>query len=123
MTGLEVNDLQDERLEIAEAYAERWGHILVLKGANTIVAQPGGKTALIPVADPALARAGSGDVLAGAITGLRAQGLDAFDAAICGTWLHARSGLFAAQMLGTGSSVLAGDLIDAIPDVLHSLNR
>jgi len=123
MTGLEVNNIQDERLEIAEAYADQWGHVVVLKGANTIVAQPGGKTALIPVADPALARAGSGDVLAGVITGLRAQGLDAFDAAICGTWLHARSGLFAAQMLGTGSSVLAGDLIDAIPDVLHSLNR
>ena len=123
MTGLDVNEIQDERLEIAETYAERWGHIVVLKGANTIVAQPGGKTAVIPVADPALARAGSGDVLAGAITGLRAQGLDAFEAAICGTWLHAQSGIFAAQLLGTNSSVLAGDLIDAIPEVLHSLNR
>ena len=123
MTGLDVNEIQDERLEIAETYAERWGHIVVLKGANTVVAEPGGKTAVIPVADPALARAGSGDVLAGVIAGLRAQGLDAFEAAICGTWLHAQSGLFAAQLLGTGSSVLAGDLIDAIPDVLHSLNR
>ena len=123
MTGLEVKDIQKERLETAEAYAKKWGHVVILKGANTVVAGPGGRTAVVPVADPALARAGSGDVLAGVVTGLRAQGLDAFDAAVCGSWIHAQSGLIAAEKLGTSSSVIAGDLIHAIPQVLHSLGR
>lgn len=123
MTGLEVKEIQDERLEVAEAYANRWGHIVVLKGAHTIVAEPGGRTAVIPVADPALARAGSGDVLAGVITGLRAQGLAPYESAICGAWIHAQSGLLAARSIGTSSSVLAGDIILAIPGVLGSLDR
>lgn len=123
MTGMEVMELQSDRIGVAEKYAREWGHVVVLKGANTVIAEPGGYTALVPVADPSLARAGSGDVLAGAITGLRAQGLGAFEAAVCGCWIHAQSGLFAARLLGTSSSVIAGDLINAIPDVLHSLNR
>lgn len=121
LSGLEVKDIQGERLAVAEEYAKKWGHVLVLKGANTVVAEPGGKTALIPVASPALARAGTGDVLAGIITGLRAQGLEAYEAAFCGAWIHARSGLLAARMLGTSRSVLAGDLIDAIPAVIQEL--
>ncbi len=123
MTGLGVKEIQDQRLEVAETYANKWGHIVVLKGANTVVAEPGGRTAVIPVADPALARAGSGDVLAGLITGLRAQGLAAYESAICGAWIHAQSGLLAARAIGTSSSVLAGDLIKAIPAVLGSLDR
>jgi NAD(P)H-hydrate epimerase len=123
MTGLDVKEIQSDRIGIAEKYAQAWGHVVVLKGAHTVIADPEGDTAVLPVADPSLARAGSGDVLAGAITGLRAQGLGAFEAAVCGCWIHAHSGLFAAQMLGTSSSVIAGDLINAIPDVFHSLNR
>lgn len=123
MTGLDVKEIQDKRLEVAETYANRWGHIVVLKGANTIVAEPGGQTAVIPVADPALARAGSGDVLAGVITGLRAQGLAPYESAICGAWIHAQSGLLAARSIGTSSSVLAGDIIKAIPGVLGILDR
>jgi NAD(P)H-hydrate epimerase len=57
------------------------------------------------------------------ITGLRAQGVEPFEAAICGAWIHAQSGLFAAQLLGTNSSVIAGDLIEAIPEILHSIDR
>lgn len=123
MTGIDVKEIQSDRIGVAEKYAQEWGHVVVLKGAHTVIADPGGNTALLPVADPSLARAGSGDVLAGAITGLRAQGLGAFEAAACGCWIHAHSGLFAAQMLGTSSSVIAGDLINAIPDVFHSLDR
>jgi NAD(P)H-hydrate repair Nnr-like enzyme with NAD(P)H-hydrate dehydratase domain len=87
------------------------------------VAEPGGRTALVPIATPALARAGSGDVLAGVITSLRAQGLGAYEAAICGTWMHAQSGLLAAESLGTNSSVLAGDLVNALPEVFKLLGR
>jgi NAD(P)H-hydrate epimerase len=76
---------------------------------------------VIPVASPALARAGTGDVLAGLIVGLRAQGLDAFDAAVAGAWIHAQAGLVAAEAFGTTASVLAGDILDAIPDVMSDL--
>jgi NAD(P)H-hydrate epimerase len=121
LTGLDVKDIQNERIEVAEKYAKEWGHVVVLKGANTVVADPGGRTTVIPIANPALARAGSGDVLAGVITGLRAQGLEAFESAICGAWIHGQSGLYAAQKLGTSSSVLAGDLIDSLPQVIQTL--
>jgi len=123
LTGLGIGEIQENRLEIAERYANEWGHVVVLKGANTVVAEPGGRTALVPIATPALARAGSGDVLAGVITSLRAQGLGAYEAAICGTWMHAQSGLLAAESLGTNSSVLAGDLVNALPEVFKLLGR
>jgi NAD(P)H-hydrate epimerase len=78
LTGVEISEIQENRIEIAEHYAKKWGHVVVLKGAFTVVAEPGGMTAILPVASPALARAGTGDVLAGMITGLRAQGASPF---------------------------------------------
>jgi NAD(P)H-hydrate epimerase len=60
-------------------------------------------------------------VLAGLIVGLRAQGLDAYEAAVAGTWIHARAGLYAADDLGTPASVLAGDVLDSISDVISDL--
>ncbi len=86
----------------------------MLKGAFTVIASPDGRVTLIPVATPALARAGTGDVLAGLIVGLRAQGLDAFDAAVAGAWIHAQAGLYAADDLGTTASVLAGDVLNSV---------
>jgi NAD(P)H-hydrate epimerase len=73
---------------------------------------------VIPVATAALARAGTGDVLAGLITGLRAQGVAAFPAAAAGAWLHAQAGLAAEEKLGGSASVLAGDVLEALPGVL-----
>jgi len=121
LTGLSKEEIQEDRQTIASKYAQEWGHIVVLKGAFTVVASPDGRTTLIPVASPALARAGTGDVLAGLITGLRAQGLDAFDAAVAGAWIHAQAGLYAADDLGTTASVLAGDVLASISDVLSDL--
>jgi NAD(P)H-hydrate epimerase len=92
-----------------------------LKGAFTVIASPDGHTAVIPVASPALARGGTGDVLAGLIVGLRAQGVDAYDAAVAGAWIHARAGLEAADALGTTASVLASDVLAAVPDVISEL--
>jgi len=118
LTGLLAKEIQAHRLDIAERFASEWGHVVVLKGAHTIIASPDGRTAIIPVATPALARAGTGDVLAGLIVGLRAQGLDAYGAAAAGAWIHAQAGLLAADILGSTTAVLAGDVLAALVDVL-----
>lgn len=123
MTGLPVDEIQSSRLEVAERYAQEWGHVVVLKGAFTVIASPDGETTVIPVAAAALARAGTGDVLAGLIAGLRAQGLDAFQAAVTGCWIHAQAGLRAAGALGTSASVLAGDVLEAVAGVISDLYR
>ncbi len=91
---------------------------MVLKGAMTVIAEPGGRLRVIPVATSALAHGGTGDVLAGMIAGLRAQKLPSFDAATAGAWIHAHTGVQAAEDLGNEASVLAGDLINALPEVL-----
>ena len=121
LTDLSNELIQEKREEIAAQYAKLWGHVVVLKGAFTVVAAPDGRVTVIPVATPALARAGTGDVLAGLIVGLRAQGLDAYEAAVAGAWIHARAGLYAADDLGTATSVLAGDVLDSISDVISDL--
>ena len=121
MTDLTKELIQERRQEVASEYARMWGHIVVLKGAFTAIAAPDGRVTVIPVATPALARAGTGDVLAGLIVGLLAQGLEPFDAAVAGAWIHAQAGLYAADILGTSTSVLAGDVLDSISDVLSDL--
>jgi NAD(P)H-hydrate epimerase len=121
LTGVSKEEIQANRQETASKYAKEWGHVVVLKGAFTVVASPDGRQTIIPIASPALARAGTGDVLAGLIVGLRAQGLDAFDAAVAGAWIHAQAGLYAADVLGTTASVLAGDVLDSVSDVLSDL--
>jgi NAD(P)H-hydrate epimerase len=121
LTGLSKEEIQEDRQEVARKYAKEWGHIVVLKGAFTAIASPDGRVTVIPIASPALARAGTGDVLAGLIVGLRAQGLDAFDAAVAGAWIHAQAGLYAADDLGTTASVLASDVLNSISDVLSDL--
>ncbi|HEY3477083.1 MAG TPA: NAD(P)H-hydrate dehydratase, partial [Anaerolineales bacterium] len=108
LTDLSKEMIQESRQQIASQYAKLWGHVVVLKGAFTVIAAPDGRMTVIPVASPALARAGTGDVLAGLIVGLRAQGLGAYEAAVAGTWIHAQAGLYAADDLGTTTSVLAG---------------
>ena len=121
LTGLATSEIQADRLSIARRYAAQWGQVVVLKGAFTIVAAPDGHAVLIPAATPALARAGTGDVLAGVIAGLRAQGLPAFDAAACSAWIHGMAGIHAHQDLGSSAAVLAGDVLDALIDVLAEL--
>jgi len=121
LSGLSKEEIQENRQQIASKYAKEWGHVVVLKGAFTVIASPEGRVTIIPVATPALARAGTGDVLAGLIVGLRAQGLEAFEAAVAGAWIHAQAGLYAADDLGTTASVLAGDVLDSVSDVISDL--
>ena len=121
LTGLTTEETQSDRINIATKYAQEWGHVVVLKGAFTVIAAPYGDATVVPVASPALARAGTGDVLAGLIVGLMAQGLDAYDSAVAGAWVHAQAGLIAADAYGSTASVLAGDVLDAIADVMSDL--
>ncbi len=117
LTSLSVEKIQGSRVEIAEEYARLWQQIVLLKGAHSVVASPDGRTKILISANPALARAGSGDVLAGVITGLIAQGLDPFDAAVSGCWIHASAGVLAAQIKGSPAAVLAGDISSSIGQV------
>ncbi len=121
MTDMDIKDIQANRMMVALEYANKWGHVIVLKGALTIIAAPDGRLTIVPVANPALARAGSGDVLAGIITGLLAQGIKPFEAATAGVWIHAQAGIEASERIGHPASVIAGDLLDSIASVLARL--
>ena len=121
ITGLDKDAIEADRVGIARKYAAEWGLVVVLKGAFTVVAAPDGRTVLQPFATAALARAGTGDVLAGAIAGLMAQGLPAFEAAVAGAYLHGHAGMLAAQALGTTASVLAGDVLEGLIEALAGL--
>jgi ADP-dependent NAD(P)H-hydrate dehydratase / NAD(P)H-hydrate epimerase len=121
MTGLTTAEVQADRLALVERYAAEWGQVVVLKGAMTLIAAPDGRTALIPVATPALARAGTGDVLSGLIAGLAAQGVEPFEAAVMGAYIHAQAGLTAEERLGNPACVLAGDVLDSVSEVMQEL--
>jgi NAD(P)H-hydrate epimerase len=120
LTRLERDEIEADRIGVASRFSQTWGHVVVLKGAFTVVTAPDGRIVLMPFANPALATAGSGDVLAGAIASLRAQGLDAFDAALCGAYLHGLSGRKARTEIGR-AGVVAGDLLERLPAALRQL--
>jgi ADP-dependent NAD(P)H-hydrate dehydratase / NAD(P)H-hydrate epimerase len=121
LTGLGIQTIQQDRVEMARKFAIQWECTVVLKGALTVIASPQGEVVVVPVATPALARAGTGDVLAGMLASLIAQGLNGFKAAVCAAWVHARAGQLAARRLRSTASVLASDVIESIPDVLAVL--
>ncbi len=121
LTGLSIEAVQQDRIATARLYAAQWRKVVVLKGAHTVVAERGGQALIIPIATPALARAGTGDVLAGMITGLIAQGSPVFEAAGLAAWLHARAGLTAVERVHHSAAVLARDVIGEIGGVLGGL--
>jgi ADP-dependent NAD(P)H-hydrate dehydratase / NAD(P)H-hydrate epimerase len=120
LIGGEVADVNADRLGMARDKAAEWGCTVVLKGAHTVVASAQGEVRVIPFATSALATAGTGDVLAGAIVGLIAQGLSEFDAAVCGAFLHGFAGELAEEQNGLAGTV-AGDLLPLLPQVLQRL--
>lgn len=109
LLGSTVDEVQGDRVGIASRAAAEWKMIVVLKGAGTVIALPGGKVFVSPFATPALATAGSGDVLAGAIAGFLAQGLDPASAACVGVYVHGLAGEMLEGEFGPAGG-LAGDL-------------
>lgn len=120
LTGMSVDAIEADRVGTASKFAQQWRHVVVLKGAFTVVAGTDDRVVVMPFANPALATAGSGDVLAGTIAGLRAQGLAAFEAALCGAYLHGLAGELARREIGV-SGVVAGDLAARLPAALRAI--
>lgn len=114
LTGLSAAEIQADRLAICREYAVSWGAVVVLKGAHTVIANAEGDAAVIPFKTDALATAGTGDVLAGIILGLLAQGCAPFMSAVAGAYLHGLAGVKAAQQVGSGRAVVAGDVIQLL---------
>ena len=104
--------LPGSKVEQARAAAKGTGAVVIFKGAYTVVAAPDGRAAIARPASHWLASAGTGDVLAGIVAAMRARGLDAFEAACAGVWLHAR----AAEVAGPG--LIADDLLACLPSAL-----
>ncbi len=113
-------DADDARSEAAGAAALRWDQVVVLKGARSIVAAPDGTLLRSDVATPALATAGSGDVLAGVIGAFLAAGSTPLDAAASAVAVHGAAGLLAAERIGS-AGVMAGDIAALLPEAIAQL--
>jgi hydroxyethylthiazole kinase-like uncharacterized protein yjeF len=122
LTGRSIDAIASDRVSAARKAAKEWGAVVVLKGARTVVAHPDGRTSEDPHEVPALATGGTGDVLAGMIGGLMAQGSDPYSAAVTGVYIHAAAGRRLSQRLGD-SGLLAGDLLLEIPQVMNVLRQ
>lgn len=120
LTGLSIDKIKQDRLNIARSYATKWRQVLVLKGANTVIASPVGEILVSPFANPVLSTAGTGDVLVGIIAGLMAQGLKPFDASGVGVYLQGLGGEMVSKEIGH-AGMLASDLLPLLPKIIKKL--
>ena len=120
LTGTNPGQINSDRLNTARRFAAQWDKVVTLKGAYTAVGSPDGRVLVSPFANPGLASAGTGDVLAGAIAGLLAQGASPFDAAVCGVYLHGAAGERVRVELGE-AGMMAGDLLPQLPRAIKQL--
>jgi hydroxyethylthiazole kinase-like uncharacterized protein yjeF len=122
LTGGTAAEINAQRIHNARRWSAEWNHVVVLKGPHTVIAAPDGRIAVLPFAVPTLATAGSGDVLAGAIVAMLAQGLSPFEAAVCGAYLHGHTGVLLARSIGLAGAT-ARDILEHVPQALRQLHR
>jgi len=122
LDGAPVGPTDADRCERARAAAARWGVVVVLKGARTVVAAPDGRLATAPFANPALATGGTGDVLAGVIGSLLGQGVPTWEAACLGVHLHGTAGERVRERIGD-AGLVASDLLAELPLARRDLAR
>lgn len=117
LTGLDIEQVQRSRPELARRFAREWRSIVVLKGAHTVIASPAGALRFNPTGGPALATAGTGDLLTGLIVSLIAQGMQPFEAATGAVFIHGLAG----DLVPEGRSALAGDVLAFFPAAFRCL--
>jgi len=120
LSDLETAAVQRDRRGLASRFAKAWNKVVVLKGADSVIAAPDGRITVNPIATPALASGGTGDVLAGLIAGFLGQRVPPFEAAVTGVHVHSVAGLDLEAELGQ-AGVLASDLLRQIPRVMERL--
>ncbi|MEW5785428.1 MAG: NAD(P)H-hydrate dehydratase [Bacillota bacterium] len=119
LAGLAPAEVQRSRPETARRFAREWGCTLLLKGANTVIGAPGGMIYFNPTGSPALATAGTGDLLTGLIAALIAQGLAPEEAAQAGAYIHGLAG----DLLPFQHGCTASDVLEAFPRAFQHLNE
>ncbi len=120
LLGIPTPEVQADRVGAVRELARRFGCAVILKGAGTLVTAPGEPVWLVPVGNPGMATAGTGDVLAGVVGAFLARGMRAVDAALAGAWVHGVSGDLTAARRGA-EGMTAGDLVGALPDAMKRL--
>ena len=116
LTDTEISAVQADRESTARRFAHAYGCTVVLKGHRTVIAGNESGTYINPTGNSGLASGGTGDVLAGLIGGLMAQGMKGLDASLAGVFLHGAAGDAAAERM-TARGMIAGDVIDALPTI------
>jgi hydroxyethylthiazole kinase-like uncharacterized protein yjeF len=120
LLGVDRDEVEARRLHFARQAARDLDAVVLLKGSTTLLAHPDGRVRVNPTGTPALATAGSGDVLAGLCGALLAGGLDPFDAGSVAAWLHGLAGRLAAE---GGAPVSAGDVLDHLRPAVRAVGR
>lgn len=120
LSGKTIADIQKNRIETACEFSKRYNTVTVLKGENTVIADPNGKYEVNSTGNPGMATGGTGDVLAGVTASFIGQGLDPFDAAVLSVYLHGRAGDIAAKEKGF-HGLIASDVAEALPLAIKEL--
>jgi NAD(P)H-hydrate epimerase len=122
LTGLSTGNIQFDRIETAESFVKEYGCCLVLKGARSVVAEPGGKTYVNPTGNPALSSGGTGDVLTGLIGGFMARGGRVVPSASAGVYMHGLAADYLAELTGP-KGLFASELLPPLPGLIGMLQR
>jgi len=120
LMGVTTEEIQSNRIAAAQKASAKYGCVVVLKGARSVVASPEDEIFINSTGNSGMATAGAGDVLSGVIGGLLAQGLGPLSAAVAGTYIHGAAGDLAAEELGEDGTI-AGDIMTFVPAVLAKL--